>query len=269
MPDHHHLAVLDGRRGGAAARRRTAALADHPGHAGGLGRRGPAVRAGRAYAHLPRWPAERIPGAATGHGRVGVRLHLPAAAGDRRASHRHWRGATTGGRPVLFAARADLPRALRPLEPARRGRDSIPGDVRLHRRLQRLHLGPGPPACGYCFGLPVCELGGRGDTGLAVLPRGFRRAGGGRHGHHFHGRGAGEAVQPAASYGAAFGPAPVTPPTSLAPSAPPAVHRKVMIRKKNSSTKTTTMAKELGFSSILSACCTLGSFPYILWNCSW
>ena len=67
---------------------------------------------------------------------------------------------------------------------------------------------------------------------------------------------------------AAFGPGPVTPPTSLAPSAPPAVHRNVMIRKKNSSAKTTTNARPLGFSRILRACCTLGSFPYILWNCS-
>ena len=58
----------------------------------------------------------------------------------QRASHRHRRGAATGRGPVLPAVRAAFPRASSPLEPARRGRASLPGDLRLHRRVQRLHL---------------------------------------------------------------------------------------------------------------------------------
>ena len=61
---------------------------------------------------------------------------------------------------------------------ARRAGDPLPGDVWLHRRIQRLHLRAGPSARGGCLNLSLREFGGRRDLGWLFYrePFGAREA---------------------------------------------------------------------------------------------
>src|SRR5207302_1111127 len=130
--------------------------------------------------------------------------------------------------------------------------------IRIAGRLQRLRVRHGQTAGGDSIRLPVCERGGGGDAGLAVLSRAIRPARGRRNGCNLRRRGGSQTLLPEAG-----SPRPVI----FAPRAPPAM-LSIVIRINSMKSIASRKAATPGpVSSILSASCTFGSERFLNCDC--